>query len=204
MTNTTYKRGGKAEIKWTGGTQGRSVSVTVYHWFNAQHNNGIQKCLVQYSGTMSGNKGTIEGLVPGQRYWIVLTDSANSGNTAWVDFQAPKGARPNASFKLAAFNSNYNKNNDYVVLSPEFTISGLSGKKTFNYVFVLAMPNGDLLRTDDMKWELGNGYYYFGDDGFRFYWNDIVRTYGSIPSGSYMFQLIVDDYIVGSKTLSIR
>ena len=141
--------------------------------------------------------------MPGQRYWIVLTDSANSGNTAWVDFQAPKGARPNASFKLTALNGTYNKNNDYVVLAPEFTISGLSGKKTFNYVFALVMPNGDVLRTDDMKWNLDNGSYFF-KDGFRFYWRDIVRTYESIPSGSYMFQLIVDDYIVGSKTISIR
>ena len=203
VTSTIYKRGGNVEIKWTGGTTGKAIRARVYHWFNEQRNKGVNHYLVQSTATLSGNKGTISGLVPGQRYWIELTDTANSGNVAWVDFQTPKGARPAATFTLKNLNGNYNKNSDYLVVSPEFTVSGLSGKKDFKYLFVLILPNGDLLPSYRTEWTAYNGTWYF-PDGYTFLWNDIVQAYGSIPTGSYMLEFLVDDYIVGMKRFTVQ
>ena len=238
VAEVSYKGGGTVEISWEGGT--KSTWAYVYHWFNEQYNNNVTKCLVNEhpwvlgsnsrSNYINGNIGTIDQLVPGQRYWIVLTDSFenSSGNAIWVDFKVPKGSKldVNISMNKVDFYTNtedyswkivdnvtagriektcrnspkYDDKAKHLWLTPSYNINGLLGEKTLQFVYVLILPNGDVFTNGgvDVKVKNGSGSYMHG-----FSWEKLYEAYDCIPSGTYTFVFIVNDYIVGTKKITL-
>lgn len=88
------------KVTWSGGVS--PYELCCYHYFNENHNSGINRCMdkiISYTGgsvknrnsgvtSQASTSGRINHLASGQTYWIVVKDS--SGSSVWQKYTCPE------------------------------------------------------------------------------------------------------------------
>ena len=228
VVNVTYMEYGEVRIKCNGGVE--PIKAVAYHYFNENHNEGIEKCY-EVDGWpghwVKNGEGIISGMVPGQRYWLKLTDS--NGSVLWYDYTAPIGEKFEINVKLNEIHfykwttngwrtasgitatrlekecrnsQSYDSNIDQTLIGAYLSIGKLTESKQFPFLWALVLPNGDVVPgcckfTENIE----KGGERIQCTGMP--WDEIFDVYGCIPIGKYKYLFGVDDYIIGSQAFTL-
>ena len=201
---------GSVTVSWSGGTA--PYTVRYQYYVNENHNANVDVILWKAADNIYGNKGTYEyDFVPGERYWVIVSDANN--NEAWYDYSEYVRAfsRANCSyfFTLRTKRNNRSAKVDYFSardIKAEFS-SNLFGanikvtptiKQEMTIVFRMGiiLPSGEpiLIHVERGTIKPRRGSYYMWENyNFKYLWNTLMETKGSIPSGTYTFKLFFDN-----------
>ncbi len=203
-----------ATVIWTGGTA--PVTLSVYHYFNENHNEGIKAPFkLEHAWLDSDSSDSIGELIPGQRYWIRLTDSA--GRKEWYDYTVPerkikysvkvKSAScytitfqdgsgsvklirdfSAAKLKKEAQLEFYSSDGDHYGMEVKLHFDKISSDKQMDVAVFNAviLPNGDLIPGNRNGWGWSGSDVEMDNDCFAI-WKRIYSKYGTPPIGTYTF-----------------
>ena len=203
-----------ATVSWTGGKA--PITLSVYRYFNKNHNEGIKAPFKLEHGWLgSDSSDTIGELIPGQRYWIRLTDGA--GQKVWYDytvsekktkynvkvkstncftikFQDGSGsAKVIRNFSAAKLKKEaqlefFSSDGDHYGMKVDLHFDKIASDKQMDVAvfYAVILPNGDLIPGDR------NGWGWYGSDvemdNYCFtIWKRIYSKYGTPPVGTYTF-----------------
>ena len=223
ITNVNGLDSNKAEISWEGGVA--PVSVSVFHYFNASQNEGVNNYYVinTWNNDPANNAGTVSGFVPGQRYWIRLSDA--NGQESWYDYSVEeKPEQSSWTVKIHQTQIKYKgvsygkwvdswqllpKNTTTVRLEEECragsvdsTIQahlqfGNAGKSdsAIRLFGALVMPSGDVVPGISGQDATISNAQNRVEFNTVIPWKGIYDAYGCIPEGLYVHLICIDDHI---------
>ena len=221
ISKATANSDGSVSFTWSGGTSPYKLQ---YEWYaNDNHNAGTDIIRWMASESIYGNSITLKNdLVPGERYWIILTDSEN--HTLWYDYHPEQKyftdisgcsmkvslriKRNNRSSTVTSFTANEIER-EYLNTLFGGTIKMNLGKHgNFTCIARMAMflPNGEpiLFHVEDCNisgrlsavgWETYD---------MKTLWTQIMKTKEMIPTGRYTYRLYLDNGLFGQSEISIN
>ena len=201
---------GKVEIEWEGGTN--PVTVAVYHYFNDNHNEGVlhSYAIEGWEQDPEDGAGTVSGFIPGQRYWIKLTDG--TGEIAWQAYSAANES-VTVSKMIDDKGMGWKKPTDGVVttkslekecqsdsaaeqtlIEARFQVNRVKYTTIFKFFGALRLPNGDIVPVSDGYQDVicVNGRQSLT---MTIPWKDIYTAYEKIPDGKYCYLLGIDNHV---------
>ncbi len=212
---------GSFSITWSGGKAPYDLDYTWY--VNDSHNSGVDVVLWSAAENYYSTSITLkEDLVPGEHYWLRLTDSEN--NVLWYDYKSERraftqfsGTRMTLSLRTRKNNRSSTVNsftaNDiergYLSSLYGATIKMTIGSHVTDYLFTARMaiflPNGEpiLFYVDDVGISRRASWAYWDTMDFKNAWDTIMRVKGTIPAGRYTFRLYADDRLFGEEVVNI-
>ncbi len=222
VTSVDLESDGSVSIRWTGGTAPYRIDYQGY--VNANYNSGadvIRWNAVTYQYSTSARLES--DLVPGERYWITVTD--NNGKQGWYDYNPTIRAFTTVSGMRLTFSLRQRRNNrsstvnsfsgnemrkDYMSSIYGATIKISTSHLNQDYSFYVRMavilPSGEPLLfhytyEDFLKrW----GYVYWETYDFKNVWSTLMAEKGTIPSGTYTYKIFFDNTILGEARFNIN
>ena len=218
---------GKAKISWEGGVA--PVSVSVSHYFDASHNAGVSNYYVinSWDSSPENGAGTVSGFVPGQRYWIRLSDA--NGQESWLDYTAAE--KPEQGSWIVRIHQTQIKYSgkwvDSWQLLPKNTTTarleeecragsvdstvqtylqfGNAGKNdsTIRLFGAIVMPSGDVVPGISGQDATISNAQNRVEFNMVIPWKDIYDAYGCIPEGLYTHLICIDDHIYIRKEFTL-
>ncbi len=213
---------GSVTISWSGGKAPYKLS---YQWYvNEDHNLGAD--VIQWLGAdnVGGTRYTLDSdLVPGERYWLIITDS--TGSKLWYDYRGERRTfnKYSSSRMVFTLRSTVNKRssnlNSFTANEIErgylnnlygATIKMDMGRLATDYVFysrmALFLPNGEpiLFYVSQDTYYRGSSYCFYETLNFRSAWSMIMEAKGEIPTGRYTYRFYADDSIYGEQSFEMN
>ena len=204
---------GSVSVAWSGGTA--PYNVYYQYYINGDYNTGVNDVILWTAESgIYGNQSKYEGdFVPGEHYWVIVEDA--NQNEAWYDFNEYASAFSRANcpyyFSLRTHRNNrssmvkffsakeienefaYNLFGANIKVTPKLTQD-----TTFVFRMAIILPSGEPLLIHLERGSMGRirGYYIWQEYDFKYLWNTLMRTKGSIPVGTYTFKLFFDNEYV--------
>ncbi len=227
ISQVTYLGLGNLQIEWAGGAA--PINIAISHYFNDNHNDGVSPYYIidWWRDTQQNGKGTTAWVVPGQRYWIKLSDA--QGAVCWYDYTVPKEETKDIKITLTGISyekdsdkgwqqvrgitttrlekecqdsPTYDENAEQTLMGAWLSIGRLTEPTQFSFFWALVLPNGDVVPGSSGFTEvIEKGGQWIQCTGMP--WNEIYKTYGCIPTGSYKYIFGMDDYIIGEKKFDL-
>ena len=223
IDNVKLENDGSVTVSWSGGTGPYKVMYEYY--VNGDHNANADVILWTASENINDTRKNYEtDFVPGEHYWIIVTDSQN--HEAWYDYSESIGAfircecpfvftlrttRNNRSSKVDYFSARDIQNEfSYHLFGANIKITPKT-RQDMSMVFRMAIkiPSGEPLLIHKENATIGpnpSGRYYWLWENFNFsyLWNTLMKTKGGIPSGTYSFKLFVDNEYLFTKDFTVN
>ena len=219
---TVLNADGSFTIAWSGGKAPYKLD---YMWYvNADHNEGADVTRwIAVDDCYDFSVDLRYDLVPGERYWLILTDA--DGSRVWLDYASPRKnfsafsktrmvlslrTRINSrastvkNFSAAEIQRDYQKNLYGVTCKME--IGGRNTDYTFTARMVIFLPDGEplLFYCQENTISRRATYAYWETLDMSYAWEMLIKMRGDIPAGQYTWRLYADDELFGQSTFTIR
>jgi len=220
INSVKLQNDGSVSVAWSGGTA--PYNVYYQYYVNSNYNAGVNDVILwtAESGTY-GNQSKYEGdFVPGEHYWVIVEDA--NQHEAWYDFNDYAGAFSRANcpyfFSLRTHRNNrsamvkffsakeienefaYNLFGANIKVTPKLTQD-----TSFVFRMGIILPSGEpiLIHLESGTMGRTRGYYIWQEYDFKYLWNTLMRTKGSIPVGTYTFKLFFDNEYVFAQDFQV-
>ena len=168
-----------------------------------------------------GTTATIDQLIPGQDYWILVFDA--NGNYDYYGYDAPSArnfpdfptditlqlkSRKGSSYsQLKKFSASAIANNPNTEFGTyvKLEYSMLARARDYLGHIAITAPNGIVVTDSVMDIHLPNGksYSYITFYSFDWYFDILLNYYDTIPTGTYTWSLYYDGMYVNSQTFTV-
>jgi len=221
IDNVKLETDGSVSIAWSGGTA--PYNVYYQYFVNANKNAGVDNVILWTAENDTYNtKGRYESdFVPGEHYWVIVQDA--NKNEAWYDYNEYVGAfsrakcpyffslrthRNNRSAMVKFFSAkevekefSYNMFGANIKVTPK-----LKQDMTIVFRMGIILPSGEPILIHLETGTMGRtwGYYLWEEYDFKYLWNTLMRTKGTIPVGTYTFKLFFDNEYVFAQDFQVE
>lgn len=226
ITSVRSNGDGSVNVKWKDSANGAPYTISYKKYVNYQIDSDEHSDLVTWRilTGLNGTSATLDDLIPGKWYWIILRDKNN--DRAYYAWRPERSDYPDFSeFKLRSELSLRTKVGSGKAKGVQtFSVSDIQANlgskdygayiklnypqlrkaRTYMATVGVTLPNGDYY-TDwysSMDLPAGNHYSYFQFYDFTSMFRNL-NDVGSLMAGEYTWSLYFDDYFVCSSTFRL-
>lgn len=224
VTSVSLNSDGTTSIRWTDSQDNGPYDICYESYVSSNYYSSEQSQMLLWNALedVPTKFSTTDWLVAGYPYWITISDASDTttryayipssanrfsefGVDISMDFKARRGTKLEGRKSLSASEIKDNRATTEYGAYIKLTYSQLKRARSYLAHLALKLPDGSVITHlyDTFDLPSGRSYTYWDFFSFDWYFEQIIKQYGSIPVGQYSWAIYFDGQYVNEYSFRI-